>query len=985
MKRQLALFSALIVCHVTLGQDKPVPPAEAPGKMTLPLGFKATLFAGEPDVVQPIAFAFDDRGRMWVVECLSYPKWSLDGTGHDRVVMFEDTDGDGKHDKRTVIFDQGANLSGIELGHGGIWLCSSPNLVFIPCDFNADKPVLGKPEIALDGWNVKDTKHNIFNSLIWGPDGWLYGCNGIQAKANVGKPGAPNKDRVEMNCGVWRYHPTRKVFEAFAHGTTNPFGLDYDEYGEMFITNCVIKHLFHVVPGGHYDRMYGEDINKYSYQLMHSIADYIHWAGGDWTTSRGNKPEHSDAGGGHAHSGAMIYQGDNFPDEYRNTLFTCNIHGNRLNRDLLKRSGSGYKSERAKDFLFANDPWFRGIAVHAGPDGGVYVSDWCDTGECHNYDKVDLTNGRIHKVVYGTPKVWTGDLSKLSIEELVRLQSHKNDWFTRHARRLLHERAEAGERDRVLRALSAVWHDADGLTKLRVVWAMHAAGDQRAASRGLLAPSDSEAGLARRSWAIRLMMANATGNANPDLNPNSVGATCQTLADRLAFASGVQQIPIDTRFQWALGLLKVIRAEDAQDPNLPLMTWYAIEPFVGRGKDATRLLLKATQLPIVREFIARKATATDLAYIDLMLAQAVGTSGPAVAHDLLQGIIDGLGGAREVKAPSEWETAGPELLASRDPRVRERAMVLAVTFGDEKAITEMKQSLGDLTADAEVRSTALRTLLRRGKPDLLPILRQLLDDKALRAEAIRGLAAFDDKETSALLLKAYPTLNDVEKEDAVQTLAARPAWALELLDAIEKGTVPRRDVSAFIARQMQGLKDKRVAERLDKVWGKIQPASAQRATLTTKYKGLLTDAALAKADLPRGRQMFVKNCASCHKLYDDGGDVGPALTGAQRSNLDYILENVLDPSAVVPNDYKVSIIQLQNGRLINGIVKAETEKSITVRTSNETIVVPKPDIESRTVSKLSMMPDGIFEKMTDDEVRDLVAYLRGREQVPLPK
>ena len=182
-----------------------------------------------------------------------------------------------------------------------------------------------------------------------------------------------------------------------------------------------------------------------------------------------------------------------------------------------------------------------------------------------------------------------------------------------------------------------------------------------------------------------------------------------------------------------------------------------------------------------------------------------------------------------------------------------------------------------------------------------------------------------------MILKTYPTFTDAEKEDAVQTLAARPVWALELLDAIEKGTVPRRDVSAFIARQMQGLKDKRVVERLDKVWGKIQPASAQRMALTAKYKAILTDDALAKADPSKGRQMFVKNCASCHKLYDAGGDVGPALTGAQRSNLDYILENVLDPSAVVPNDYKVNVIQLLNGRLINGIVKSETDKAITVR------------------------------------------------------
>ena len=232
---------------------------------------------------------------------------------------------------------------------------------------------------------------------------------------------------------------------------------------------------------------------------------------------------------------------------------------------------------------------------------------------------------------------------------------------------------------------------------------------------------------------------------------------------------------------------------------------------------------------------------------------------------------DGLGGVAEVAGTGRMGEAAPVFLAERERRRPRRAMILAVTFGDEKAIEAMTKTVADPAADAAARTTALRVLLRRGKPDLLPILQQLVADKALRAEAIRGLAAFNDPGTPALLLKAYPTLTDAEKGDAVQTLASRPAWALELLDAIEKGTVPRRDVSAFVARQMQGLKDRRVGERLAKVWGKLQPASAQRAALTAKYKAILTDDALARADLSKGRQMFVKNCASCHKLYDDGG------------------------------------------------------------------------------------------------------------------
>jgi len=933
--------------------------------------------------VQPIAFTFDDRGRMWVVECLSYPNWKPDGTGADRVTMFEDTDGDGKHDVRTVVYDKGSNLSGIELGHGGIWLCSVPNLIFIPCDFNADKPVRsGEPLVVLDGWNMKDTKHNIFNSLIWGPDGWLYGCNGIQSRSFVAKPGTPMKDRTEFNCGVWRYHPTRKVFEPFAHGTTNPFGLDYDEYGEFFMTNCVIKHLFHVIPGGHFDRMYGQDVNPNVYKLMPSIADYIHWAGGDWTSSRGNKPEHSDAGGGHAHSGAMVYLGDNFPDEYRNTLFTCNIHGNRLNRDVLKRHGSGYKAERAKDFMFANDPWFRGIAIHYGPDGGVFVSDWCDTGECHNYDKVDVTNGRIHKIVYGKPKAWKGDLSKLNVGELVDLLSHKNHWFVRHARRLIIERTELAmypgkvENDLV----NLFKRPEEHLHLLQVVWTLHAVGHSLGAHQ---LQGFRQAEEAIRAAGVRMTAAGMPEGFAYSVREKNFGTGC--LPERMALASCISQLEPGKRVALLPTLIDSIEKKDIEDAFFPLMVWYAIEPTVGLSNAATMKHLNAMPIPMVREFIARKLTSLENSNITALLEASTRSKDSVFQRDVLQGILEGIGGTRQLAMPDAWTKASPVLLASSSADVRQQAMILAVTFNDESAIASMKKTAGDPKAEVANRSTALRTLLRRGKPDLLPILQELVNDRAMRAEAIRGLAAFNDPGTAATLLKIYPTLSEPEKEDAVQTLASRTDWALALLDAIEQNKVPRRDVSVFVARQIQGSKDKRVGERLTKVWGQIQPASTQRVELTKKYKAILNEDALKKSDAVKGRQIYAKNCASCHKLYDDGGDIGPALTGSQRSNIDYLLENVLDPSAVVPREYQVVSIDMKNERRINGIVRAETEKSVTVQTANETLVLPKDEIETRVQSKLSMMPEGILDKLNEQEVRDLVAYLRGREQVPLPK
>ena len=251
---------------------------------------------------------------------------------------------------------------------------------------------------------------------------------------------------MAINCGVWRYHPTRAVFEAVAHGTTNPWGLDFDDLGEAFITNCVIPHLFHVVPGAHFQRMYGEDLAPHRYALMETCADHIHWAGGLWTDSREGKGKHGEAGGGHAHVGAMIYLGDNWPDRYRNDVFTCNIHGKRINRDRLERRGSGYVARHEPDFLMANDTWFRGLELKYGPDGAVYMTDWYDTGECHenDADNAHRENGRIYKISHGTPQPVTVDLAGLDDEALAQLQLHHNDWYVRTARRLLQERAAAG-------------------------------------------------------------------------------------------------------------------------------------------------------------------------------------------------------------------------------------------------------------------------------------------------------------------------------------------------------------------------------------------------------------------------------------------------------------------------------------------------------------------------------------------------------------
>ncbi|HJT30529.1 MAG TPA: PVC-type heme-binding CxxCH protein [Pirellulales bacterium] len=988
LKLCLTLFVVLSAIAAS-AQDAPVPLHEAAGRMKLPEGFSATLFAGEPDVVQPIAFAFDDRGRLWVVECLSYPDWQTDPNipGHDRVLVFDDRDGDGRFDERKVFLDSGQNLSGIELGFGGVWLCSTPNLLFVPDADRDDRPD-GPPRIMLDGWDLQ-AKHNVFNGLAWGPDGWLYGLNGILSNSQVGRPGTPPDERTPINCGVWRYHPLRETFEVVCHGTTNPWGLDFDEYGQAFFTNCVIHHLWQAIPGGHYQRMYGQDFNPHLYSLMTSPADHIHWAGGPWQESRGGRGEHDQPGGGHAHSGAMIYLGDNWPDEYRGDLFTCNIHGSRVNRDRFERRGSATAAHHGPDFLYANDPWFRGLTIKYSSDGGVYVSDWCDSGECHDYDDVQRTNGRIYKITYGKVQPRREDLADMSDAKLVELQLSKNDWQVAHARRLLQERAAAGQlADTTPAALAKLLREHRDVTRrLRALWALHAC-DRLAETDyvRLLADDDEDV----RAWAVRLSLEQKS--PTPELLEKLAERAAHDPSPRvrLELASALQRLPLDQR--WPIAQALVSHADDAADPNLPLMDWYGIEPLVPADADHALELAIDAKIPRVREYLARRLASGIPAEIERQsptaldpLVRVLGRAGDAVAQlDLLRGVHQALAGRRRVLMPKAWPAVYDKLLASDQPEIREQATLLALMFGDERAAALLRREMLDQSADVGRRQAGLAALVQQQRGDLLDLLGQLLAEPAMRGAALRGLAACDDQSVPQIVLRNYASFSAANRDDALATLASRPAYALALLDAIEQGKVARGDLSAFVVRQLAGIKDAEVARRLAEVWGAVRETPADKAATIARFKSQLTPERLKQADRSAGRALFVRHCAACHKLFGEGGQVGPELTGAQRGSVDYLLENMIDPSALVGRDYQLTVIETTDGRVLNGIVTADDGDVLTVQTQNERVLLPKNEIDQRQPSKLSLMPEGVLDKLSERELRDLIGYLAGADQPPLP-
>ena len=913
-----AEFPAIFNTEKTPGG--PMPAAEVARTMELPPGFSCKVFAAEPDVQQPIAMAWDARGRLWVAECYTYAenpaRW--DTSLRDRIVIFEDTDNDGHFDKRTVFWDEGVRLTSIELGNGGVYALCAPNLIFIP-DKNGDDKPDGAPEVLLDGFNFKTVGHNIVNGLRWGPDGWLYGRHGISDTSAIGAPGSAGKDRTRMNCGIFRYHPGTRKFEVVLNGGTNSWGHDWDANGELFWINTVIGHLFHGIPGAYYDRMFGTHLNPHVYETIAQTADHYHFDQGKekWADiKKGMSSKTDELGGGHAHVGCMIYNGGSWPKEYAGRLLTCNLHGNRINTDILQREGNGFVAKHGADFMKSKDKWFRGIELSTGPDGSVFVIDWSDAGECHDSDGVHRTSGRIYKIVYGKDEpARTFDLSKMDDTALAKeAAAHPgNNWWPRMIARV---RADRGAQP-----------------------------------------------------------------LEPKL-PQLADANSSDSLVRLHTASAMQRLPLDARFPFAIAL--AAHAEDANDRQQPLMIWYGIEPAIAAHPEQAIALAMSSKIPTVRRLVTRRLTEEierTPAPVDALLAAALKSGNADTREDIVRGMGGALKGFRQVAKPAHWDDFVKALGAQQPDIVRNVSLV----FGSGRAVEEIIALIKDGHGDANARLSAFDSLMRNAKPEHFAIARSMISDKVLGTAARLGLAKFSDGDVPKSLLTNWSDRSQEWRAANVTTLASRAAWAKELLTFAEKNPAVRGDITPIHARQIRSLGDEAVNKQLTKVWGELHDTPEAKKQEIAKWRSLLTAAALAQGDASKGRALFTTVCAACHKMYGDGAAIAPELTGSDRRNLDYLLENIVDPSAVVPADYRIAIVKLKDGRTLSGVIPEQNDRTVTVQTPAERVSFLRSDIAEMQQLSQSFMPDGLLTALGEENVKHLIAYLMSSGQVPLPK
>jgi putative membrane-bound dehydrogenase-like protein len=961
-------------------------PEESVARMKVADGFEVKLFAAEPMVVNPIAMTVDEKGRVWVIECFEYPKRTAKGMmPRDRIVILEDTKGTGVADKRTV-FAEGKDFpvpfdlaSGLEVGNGGVYVGAPPYLFFI--ENKNDKP--GKFEILLKGFGSQDT-HETLNTFQWGPDGRLYGLHGVFTSSDV-SPGQADGPATRLNAGVWRYDTRAKKFEVFAEGTSNPWGMDWrNTDGQFILCCCVIPHLFHIVPGGVYKRQAGQSFNPYVYSYLNEICDHTFHKESGW-----------------AHAGLISLDTPLMPEKYRNSVIFGSIHGCSIKQNILKKNGSTFTASRGDDFLVSGDKNFRPINLRWGPNGEIYCIDWHDQNPCHQAapDSWDYEHGRVYRIQpKGLKTKKAEDLGQKSFADLVQIVERpvpddENPYRYRTALRLIAERTQRAA-EKLPKELG---RGNNHSRKTRQVWTDCATGATNQQGPiydlGIAWTGSSDEALA---WQIR-----ATGDSSQPTN-NHVREL-----EHIASGGRLTSRPASVRAELASAAIRLGRTEDtrnlvhllfefnedAADPVIPDLLWIAYEQQLTKGvKEELRWLtehaanprlpeqqrLRSRNLLLIETIVPRtmrRLVATGKKEdLDACIGFVDDQIDVTVKRKALEGLAIALKG-RQVDAPDQWKRSYPYLAKEGDAEVRRLVQILAIIFRDRAAANAALAVARDTSKPLPERSAAVRDLgvarIDEAKRPLLDML-QSEKDAALRQEVCRALAGYDGGDVPAEVLKSWKDYPPGVRVEAVNLLAGRKEWAIELLKAVGDKRVARTDLTDNTILRMNAFKDRDIDARIKAVWGQVRSTPAE---LTKLIDEMRTELYAGPASFERGRKVFDNQCAKCHKFEGRGSSVGPELDGAGR-DIEYLLVNVLDPNRVVGAPYFQRVATMKNGQVHVGLLAAEDGNTLTLKSENDALrVLAKKDIDTVEVVEKSMMPEGLDKNMTKQDFRDLVRYV----------
>ena len=968
------------------------PPEEVLKKFHFADDLTLDLVLSEPAITQPVFLNFDHRGRLWVVQYNQYPYpngvkvLSMDQhirarfdkvpepppagvKGADKISFFEDTDGDGIFDKSTDAIT-GLNIAtSVAVGRGKIWVLDPPYLLAYTDADNNGLPE-GNPEVHLKGFGIEDT-HAVANNLRWGPDGWLYGAQGSTCTANVSS--SVSKNISFDGQAIWRYHPESHVFEIFAEGGGNTFDVEIDDKGRIYSGDNGITRGRYYKQGTFHIRNLGKHgafTNPYSFGFLEDM------------NLKGEKVRFTHA--------FIRYQEQGLPAAYYDRMIAINPMLNLVLLSSFATHGSTFTVTDQARILQTEDHWFRPVDITTGPDGSVYIADWYDSRLSHvdPRDTWSKGTGRVYRLrnknkAMAFPPF---DISKYSNEQLIQLLSHPSRWFRQQALLELGNRKDITVVPKLKRLMKAE----NGQTALEAFWAI--------ALSGGFSDSLAVAGIHHqdpfvRMWAVRLL-----GDAN-----GVSGATKFALAElsstekhpevRSQLAATAKRLQGSVALPMIKNLLK--GHDDAADPDIPLQIWWAIESkslsdregvvalFEGADIWSNQTVVQSVLGRLMQRWIMEGGEQNYAACARLL------TLSPSrkQAKPLINGIQEGLRGRDITALPSVLAKA----LKPYQSEYGNESIAIALHQGQREAITNALKILADHQADVGERLMYIRIFGEINQPESVPVMLKLVESSkstgAIRQASLKALARYDDREIGVRVTKAYPDILRSDpnvKDEALSLLTLRSSWAVELLNAIDRKTLPgekfiahtidRADVPLEIARHLILLGDPGINETVYRLWPGIKLASS--AEINKRVKEVSKVLESGSGDLLKGRSIFDTRCGSCHRLFEIGGDIGPDLTGYDRNNINDMLTNIIDPNAYIREGYGTLHITTTDKRSIVGTLKAKNGSMLTIQPFHgDVITLSSSQVEEMVEQKTSIMPEGLLNGLSDQQIRDIFAYI----------
>ncbi|MFO0888461.1 MAG: PVC-type heme-binding CxxCH protein [Isosphaeraceae bacterium] len=930
--------------------------------------------AGEPELRR--------RGRLWVVQYLQYPfpaglrMLSRDGVwravydrvppppphhfrGRDKITIHEDSDGDGRFDRHKTFVD-GLNIATSVLrGRGGVWVLNPPYLLFYPDRDGNDVPD-GDPEVHLQGFGLEDT-HSVVNSLRWGPDGWIYAAQGSTVTGHVTRPGLDDGKEPVHTMGqlIWRYHPETRRYEVFAEGGGNAFGVEIDSRGRIFSghNGSGDTRGFHYVQGYYqkgFDK-HGPLSNPYAFGYFPAMKH-----------NRVPRFTHT----------FVIDEGGAFPDRYRGVLFGVAPLLNHVVTSAVEPDGSSVRTRDIGHAVTSDDPWFRPVDITLGPDGALYIADWYDRQVNHyrNHEgQIDPGSGRIYRLAAnGQRPSRMPDLSVLSSSELLdRLQS-PNRTIRQTALRMIADRKDRSLVPRLEQRL----RDREASNALESLWALNlVAGLDDSTAMAMLHHADPDV----RLWTVRL--ACDRGQVSPALAARLARlASLETSVEvRSQLACSARRLPTKDSLPILAALLA--RQEDARDIHIPLLLWWAVEAKVGTDPDAVLRLFEDRvfwDLPTVSGTIAERLMrrfAAAGSRKDLERCARLISLAPREAHTRI--LLSGFEAAFAGRSLSGI----PDTLAEALAKYSGESLTIGLRQGKPAAVAEALEILRNEQGD---RSKQLRLLQLLGEvrvPGAVAVLLPIAcgsPDNALRAAALGALANYDDPSIPAAVLRPLPDLSEDLLAAAQGLLVSRKPSALLLLEAIDARQVEARTIPREIAERFLLYKDARIKEMVARHFSTLKPSTpAELQSQIVRLAGVVRSG----PGVPKpGRQLFLDQCSRCHTLFGKGGKVGPDLTTYRRDDLETMLLNIVNPSAEVREGYGCQVVATADGRTLTGILVEQDRNVVVLRGSDgKDLTLSRSTIEEISPSRSSIMPEGLLKDLTEQQVRDLFAYLRSTQ------